>query len=160
MVSLSFLEKVEVFQGLDDDELTAIQACCQEAEFKRGDRIFGTDEEPRHLWAVIEGKVELRQDQPDIPSSQEDTIFTMTETSAFGWSSLVPPFRYRLSAYCGSRHCKILKVEKEGLTRLFGKDAKLGYDVMSKIVSIVGRRFDRMREEIIKKRGQDIINQW
>ncbi len=160
MISLDFLEKIDVFHGLDDKELTAVQACSQETEFNRDDKIFGIDEKPMYLWAVIDGEVGLRQDRPDTPSSQEDTISTMTETAVFGWSSLVPPFKYRLSAYCASRNCKILKVDKDCLLGLFEEDLKMGYEVMSRIVSVIGRRFDRMREEIIKKAGQDIINQW
>ena len=108
----------------------------------------------------MEGEVDLRQEQPGNTSAQEDTIATLYETMTFGWSSLVPPFEYRLAAYCASRSCKVVKMDSPCLTKLFEQDSKLGYMVMSKIVAIVGTRFDQLREEIVKRRGHDIINRW
>lgn len=160
MVSLDFLEGVEVFEGLDDDELTAVQGYCQVEEYRRGDKIFGVKDEPLYIYVVKEGEVALRHDWPGGSSSQDDTISTITEKMIFGWSSLVPPYKYRLSAHCVTRRCKVLKIDSKGLCRLFEKDSHLGYLVMSKIVSVVGSRFYQLREEIIKRRGQEIINRW
>lgn len=160
MVNLDFLEEVEVFEGLDDTRLTAVQRCCQEAEYRRNEKIFDTKTEPLYLWAVMEGTVDLRQDLSGDASSPGDTISTLTKTMIFGWSSLVPPFQYRLSAYCTTRQCKVLKIDSKCLTRLFDEDAALGYTIMSKIASVVGKRFYQLREEIIKRKGHDIINRW
>ncbi|MFC1868034.1 cyclic nucleotide-binding domain-containing protein [Thermodesulfobacteriota bacterium] len=160
MISLDFLEKVEVFKGLDDDRLSAVLDCCQESEYHRGEKLFGVKEKPLYLWAVIEGEIELRQERPESTQLKEICIASLTETMTFGWSSLVPPFKYSLSAYCASRSCRVLTVEAKCLTRLFQEDSKLGYMLMSKIVSVVGTRFYQLREEIIKGIGQDIINHW
>ena len=84
----------------------------------------------------------------------------LSERMIFGWSSLVPPFEYRLSAYCVSRSCRVLKIDSKCLSSVFEKDSSLGYKIMSKIVSVVGTRFYQLREEIIKQKGQEIINQW
>ena len=126
MVSLDFLEKVEVFKNLDDDQLSAVLGCCAEAEYKRDNLIFNTDEEPLFLWIVKEGKVDLRQSNPDASKKNDDTISSISETMTFGWSSLVPPFRYRLSAYCATRSCKIIKIDRSCLLGLFENDAALG----------------------------------
>jgi len=160
MISLDFLEDVEVFKGLDDHQLVAVQGCCQEAEYSREDKIFGVKQTPTSLWAVMDGKVDLRQEQPGSKSSQGDTISTLSEAMTFGWSGLVPPFEYRLSAYCATRSCKVIKVDTQRLTKLFEQDSKLGYMVMSKIVAVVGTRFHQLREEMIKRRGHEIINKW
>ena len=160
MVSLDFLEGVELFEGLDDDQLTAIQELCLEAEYRRGDMVFGLKDEPHYLYAVMEGEIALRQDWPGNAPSNNDTISTISKNMIFGWSSLVPPFEYRLSAYCITRSCKLIKIDSKGFCRLFEEDSRLGYIIMSKIVSVVGTRFYQLREEIIKRRGQDIINRW
>ena len=160
MISLDFLEGVEVFEGLDDDQLTAVQSCCQEAVYRRGDKIFGVKEDPKYLYGVMEGEVDLRQDWLRGSPSQEDTISTLSKKMIFGWSSLVPPYEYRLSAHCVTRQCRVLKIDSKCLRGLFENDSRLGYMVMSKIVSIVGSRFFQLREEIIRHRGQEIINRW
>ena len=161
MASLDFLENVDIFKDLNDDQLTAVQSCCQEEAFGRGDRIFGVDEDPVALWVVKEGEVTLRQDQPDAPPALRNvTISNLSETMTFGWSSLVPPYKYRLSAYCASRKCLVLKVDKLSFSGLLDKDTRLGYLVMSKLLVVVGTRFHQLREEIIKSLGQDIMNRW
>jgi signal-transduction protein with cAMP-binding, CBS, and nucleotidyltransferase domain len=161
MVSLDFLERIDIFKDLNDNQLTAIQACCQEAEFRRDDQLFDTRITPEYLWVVMDGEVSLRQDQPtSYPNLQDSIISTLSENMIFGWSSLVPPFKYRLSAYCSSRTCKVLKIERNCLNKLMEEDFKMGYIVMSEILAVVGTRFDQLREEIIKVMGQDIINRW
>jgi CRP-like cAMP-binding protein len=118
MIALDFLENVEVFKDLNDDQLTEVQQHCQEAKFSRGDKIFGTGEDPKYLWVVLEGQVALQWELPGRSELPETTISRLSETMTFGWSSLVPPHKYRLSAYCATRTCKVIKVERDALTRL------------------------------------------
>ena len=52
MISLDFIEKVDLFSDLDDDQLGAIQSCCEAADYRRGDNLWtspGMDRlRPRH----------------------------------------------------------------------------------------------------------------
>ena len=59
MISLDFIEKVEVFSELNDDQLSAVQGCSETADFKRGDNLFKAGDEPDYFWVVIEGQVDL-----------------------------------------------------------------------------------------------------
>ena len=116
MISLDFLENVEAFSDLDDDQLTAIQGCCEIAEFKRGEEIFAAGETPEYFWVVLEGQVNLTWDAPEGPHLPENTITTLSEGMPFGWSSLVPPYKYHLSAHCASRNCKTVKRVSVGMS--------------------------------------------
>jgi signal-transduction protein with cAMP-binding, CBS, and nucleotidyltransferase domain len=160
MITFDFLEKVEVFKELDDSQLSQVQKFCREAEFSRGDKIFGAGEKPRYLWTVMEGQVALQWELPGRSALPEATITTLSETMTFGWSSLVPPYQYRLSAYCATRTCKVMKVEKDALINLFEKDAAIGYKVMNRLLSVVGSRFLNLQDEVAKRRGSDILDQW
>ena len=160
MVTLDFLEKVEVFKDLDDGQLSVIQEYCETAEFKRGERIFNAGDDPLYLWVVMAGQVDLHWEIPGRSVSAEKTISALTETATFGWSSLVPPYKYRLSAYCGSRTCTLIKIAKDKLINLFEKEAPIGYKVMIGLLSIVGSRFQNLQDEVARRRGSDILNQW
>ena len=160
MVTLDFLENVEVFKELNDNQLTEIQKCCQVVKFSRGDKIFSTGEEPLYLWVVMEGQVTLQWERPGRSALPETTISKLSEAMTFGWSSLVPPHKYRLSAYCATRACKLIRIEREALTDLFDRDAEIGYKVMNKLLSVVGSRFLNLQEQVAKRRGSDIINRW
>ena len=159
MVSLDFLEKVSVFEDLDDEQLKDVQACCTECEFMRDERIFTANEEPEYLWVVLEGRIDLLRDS-ESSLSDNFSITSLDETMIFGWSSLVPPYKYILTARCSSRACKVVKIERACITRLLKENIRTGYMVMSKLVSVVGQRFHQLQDEVARRRGQDIINQW
>ena len=160
MIGLEFLEKIDAFSDLDDNQLTAVQDCCEVAEFKRGEQIFAIGETPEYFWIVREGQVNLSWDLPDGLTMPDTTITTLSKGMPFGWSSLVPPYRYRLSANCATRSCKVIMIDKGCLTQLFEDDAQLGYKVMSKVMIVAGERFHQLQDEVARRRGQDIINQW
>ena len=160
MISKDFLAEVEVFQGLDSDQLTEIEKCCHEEECEFDTQLMSEGEDAIHLWIVREGRVDLRFDLPGLTSSEENTISSISKAGAIGWSSFVPPYKYRLSGHCASKKCKLIKIEKECLLQLFEKDPAIGYVVMSSMASVVGRRFHRLQEEAAKSRGQDIMGGW
>ena len=160
MLSLDFLETVEAFADLDDDQLTAIQDCCEVADYKRGEKIFAAGETSEYFWMVREGQINLTWDVPEGPTLPESTITKLTEGMPFGWSGMVPPYKYHLSAHCASRSCKVIRIQRDRLIRLFVDDAEMGYKFMSKVMIVAGRRFHQLQDEVAKRRGHDIINRW
>jgi hypothetical protein len=96
MTDIDFLDKVQIFQGLNRKQLTAIIKYCAEAEFLPGTRIFEQGEDALYLWIVKEGRVDLRFEVAGRTSSAENKISSIPETGAFGWSSFTSPHKYRL----------------------------------------------------------------
>ena len=160
MVSLDFLEDIDAFADLDDEQLAAVQDSCEVVKFKRGEAIFVAGDVPEYFWLVLEGEVNLIWDAPEGPAMPEDTISTLTEKMPFGWSSLVPPNKYRLSAQCASRSCKVARIARDDLLQMFKDDPHLGYKVMSRVMTVVGQRFHQLQDEVARRRGNDIINRW
>ena len=155
MVKLDTLEKVEVFRNLDDRRLSALSECCTEMVVQRGEGLFKAGEEAGHLWAVVEGRVKLVA-EPD-STLQEHGV---SETQIFGWPSLLHSPIYRFSASCDARSAKVLRMDSRCLQALFEKDPELGYNVMSGLLRVLGERFHQLQEEVVKRRGQDMMNQW
>jgi len=127
MISLDFLEKVACFSCLNDDQLKMVQERAEIAEFNRGEKIFTHGSDATHVWIVVEGDVELRSEAPEgVRATVEPAVSFMAEANAFGWTCFVPPYKYQLSGYCSSRHCKLIKFDREDLTELFEKDPVIG----------------------------------
>jgi len=160
MISLDFLEKVEVFQDLDDRQLTAVKNCSREADFKRGDRLFGAGEKSPCLWVVLEGQVDLQEEPEEDSPPGKDALASLSEGLVFGWSSLVPPHEYRLSAYCTTRQCRVLKIDRQGLADQFERDPRMGYLVMTRLLSVIGSRFHLLQDQVIRRRGEEIMSRW
>ena len=64
MIDLKILKTVEALKGLNNDQLATIQKCSEKMEFNQGERLFTEGEDSAHLWIVLEGEVELRNDRP------------------------------------------------------------------------------------------------
>jgi len=145
MVLIYFLKKVDIFKGLDDDQLKQIAEGCDEKEYQSGSRLFAEGENADRVWIVMEGQVDLRFDLPGRATTEENTIFSITAGNSLGWSSFVPPFQYKLSAYCATRSCKILLIKKEFITDLFEKDNIVGYRVISNLTGVASMHFHRLK---------------
>ena len=155
MVNLDTLEKVEVFKDLDDRRLSSVSECCTEMAFQRGEGIFKAGEEARHLWAVAEGRVKLDAEPASTLQANE-----VSEREVFGWPSLVRPHTYRFSASCATRSTRVIRIDSRCLQGLFEKDPELGYRVMSRLLRVMEDRFHQLQEEVVKRRGHDMMHQW
>ncbi len=161
MISIDFLDKVDVFKQLSDDQLRMIQDCAEIVEFRRTERIFAQGEDAVSVWIVVEGDVELRTEPAENQSSAaEPEVSFMSTAHAFGWTCFVPPYHYQLSGYCISRSCKVIRLGREDLLGLFDKDADLGFRVMSYLIEVVGTQFQQLQDEIAKKRGIEVMSRW
>ena len=160
MINIDFLGKVQIFQGLNPEQLAGIIEVCEEEEFEPETKLFEQGDDAVYLWIVKEGLVELRFDAAGGTASRENTISAISEAGAFGWSSFTSPSKYRLSGYCAGQPCKLIKVEREGLRQLFEKDPDMGYAVTSNVATVVGTRFHEFQEEAARQRGQDILGGW
>lgn len=146
MSGLDFLEKVDIFKGLDQDQLSVVNKGGQEKEYTYGDRLFAEGENADRVWLVIDGQVDLRFDLPGRPTSEENTVFSISTPQTLGWSSFVPPFKYALSAYSATKSCKILQINKEYLLECFEKNPRMGLMFMTNVAAIASRHFDQLQE--------------
>jgi NADP-reducing hydrogenase subunit HndB len=146
MSVLDFLKKVEIFKGLNHDQLKSVKKGGRQKEYLYGDRIFAEGEDADRIWLVIDGQVDLRFDLPGRPTSEENTIFSITAPQTLGWSSFVPPFQYALSAYSATKSCKILQIKKDHLLECFEKDPRMGYIFMTNVAAIASMHFDQLQE--------------
>ncbi len=163
MSRLEFLKTVGVFSGLDEVEIALIEPICSEKEYLRNARIFrggqvmGGGDDARHLSILKEGRVDLRFDLPMRGTDEETTVATVGPGQCFGWSSLVPPYRYTLSAYCTSDQCKVLELKRVELVEIFESNYKIGYVVMGNLSRIIARRFFILQDEYAKQLGHRMM---
>ena len=146
MANLELLKRVDAFSALSDDELSVIDSFCTRKKFNYSHRLFKDGDAADHLWVVENGLIDLRFDLPDSVTSEESTLSSISENNIIGWSSLVSPYRYKLSAYCASDECTVLLIERDRLLEFMKDNPDAGYKVMSIMLEVVGNRFERLRE--------------
>ncbi len=145
MTSLAFLKNVELLSDLDDNQIASIADAFHDLEYQHGDRLFADGDPASHIWVVKEGQIDLRFDLPGRATSEESTISSIYDSMVFGWSCLVPPNKYKLSAYCASRMAKVMRINKKALDKIFKKDLRTGYQFKLNLLKVVGRRFQQLQ---------------
>jgi len=145
MPCLELLQDVEAFKTLTEKELAEIEEFCREKSFAHGERIFKEGDDATHLYVVKQGLVDLRFDLPARETSEAHTLSSVAESRLFGWSSMVPPFRYKLSAYCASETCKVAMIERSRFHGYLRQYPEIGYRVLSELLKVVGKRFQRLQ---------------
>lgn len=149
MIDLDFLKEIEVFGGLNDDQLSSIQACATEEEFHQDEKLFSEKGDASCLWLVSEGCVDLKFELPGGRTTEDNTVSTISENMIIGWSSFVSPYKYTLSAYCASRTCRVVKVDTPSLREIFNQDPKIGYLILSYMLKVIGSRFQSLEHSPI-----------
>jgi len=147
------LEKAEAFKGFSEGQLAKLGNLCTEVAFSENERLFSAGDPATHLWMVTEGRVDLRFELPEKRgAATEQTVSAVEVTSLkpmaeiLGWSCFVPPNQMRLSAYCATPACRIIRIPKDKLIEIFEDDPLMGYRFMSYMVRVVGYRFHQFQE--------------
>ena len=143
---LEFLRSVDGFESLSDDQLALCESFSKEKTFQQGEQLFKDGEAAGYLWVAKEGAIDLRFDLPGRETSEDNTILSIQAQRVFGWSSLMPPHKYRLSAYCASGLCRVEMIDTEKLMAFLLENPNIGYQVLSSVLRAVGRRFERLRD--------------
>ena len=146
MISLDFLRNVDILKGLSDEQLNAIGKLCREESHMAEDVLFTEGQSADHLFLTAEGTVDLSFTLPGRVRTPATTIVSVPRGRAFGWSSLMPPYRYRLTAHCTSETCKVLCLDRESLRHLFDTNMQLGYAVTVNLTTLLSARFRRLKD--------------
>ena len=165
MVALELIEKLHIFKNFESDELKKLLEFCSVEDFQIGERLFREGDLAKDMWIVMNGIVELRFEMPNAkPTTNETTLSShhngIPESQVFGWSCFIPPYQMRLSAYCTSRRCQVLKIDSTKLNNLMAQDTAIGFKIMHYLVQVVGYRFKQMQEEVAKCIGINMMNSW
>lgn len=145
METMDFLKKADLFKDLNEDQLSSLAGGIQKLEFRKGDRIFREGETADHLWTVADGEVALGFELPGRAVTEVNTVTTVPSGKTFGWSCFVPPQTYRLSSYCSSRNCTVVRVQRDYLETLFDDDPGMGYAIMANLAGVLGERYYQLQ---------------
>ena len=160
MVGIEVLERVTLLEKLTRDQLEKIQPLCESLAYRRDQQIFQEGEDAEHIFFVARGKVALRFELPGRTSGSETNMTTIVAGKSFGWSSLVEPFEYALSAYGASDDCRVCRVRSADLIELFDRHPDIGYGFMSVLARMISKRFHALQDEMARIQGYSIIEKW
>lgn len=147
------LKRAEVFLGLDDSNLHKIAELpsCREQTYQAQEVIFRAGDEAKDLYVLSEGQVSLVMKVsagPNQPATQV-IVDIITKGGLFGWSALVPPHSYVMSAVC-QKPSSVISISGSELSALFNKGNYLGYKIFQSLTRIIGSRLRDIEQLLVK----------
>jgi CRP-like cAMP-binding protein len=138
------------FAGQAATDVALVAGCAENVRVKAGEPIFHAGQAADHFYVVRQGRVALELAPPGrLPFR----FATLGEGEVFGWSWLVPPYRWTLDA----RALEVTRLLRFDGVCLRGKcdaDPRLGYDLMKRFASVLTRRFTDAQLQLMDVYGR------
>jgi len=147
MVSPELLRRSPFFSSMEDAWLTQLAILGSVVEVEPGQSLFHEGDPAEALYLIVEGGVELRlaHGRANIGGV---VVADLGRGDILGWSSVVEPHRYSVSAVA-RRRSRLIRFEAAGLCQAMAHQPAMGYLLMSRIVRIIGDRLAQLRVEIV-----------
>ena len=144
------LERLTIFEGLTRDQLHTVGERCEITTVKRGETVFRAGEPAQYLLFVRSGRVELRFQVMYAGTPNECALDIITADGACGWSAMIPPHKYTLTA-CAVEDSELLRIRQTDLQHCCDADPRMGFVVMGNIARPVGERYELARQSLVRE---------
>ena len=156
MTAAAILKECSVFSALGRPQLEGITALAVPEEHQAGSTLFVAGDDAGRFYVVEEGKVALQMAPPrelgQSVTGRRITVDTVVPPEVLGWSALVQPHVYTLTAVCLSV-TRVLAFDGPKLRRFLEDDTNAGYKVLSQLVQVVAGRLHDTRWVLIAERS-------
>jgi len=133
------LRRAVIFEGLNEADAARLFAVARLRQCFSGECLFLLGDHADRLYVVLSGKVELSFPLSFGGVVRDIPVESKTAGTAFGWSALVKPHRFALSARA-AESSDVAVFSRHELLRVFEAEPRIGYVVMQRIAELVGRR--------------------
>lgn len=132
VVSIDRLRKVDILQGLLEEELQSIAPFFEEEDVAAGKTLCKEGGSAERLYVLEQGRVSISSKK----SGQYDID---THGKIVGWSFLVPPFLYTGSAITVTPY-KVLVIKSPDFYYVLHKEPKMGMKVINNLAQVIASR--------------------
>ena len=153
MTAKQTLKECQLFSALTDAELEKIVNLATDREYAAGATIFQEGDSAEELFVLREGKVALQMMLPTAPAqmSRRVTVDAVTKNEVLGWSAIVEPYVYTLTAICLQK-VKALSINSTKLRRLLQDSPQTGFEILNGLIKVVASRLGDTRRVLVTER--------
>jgi CRP-like cAMP-binding protein len=153
MTAKQVLRECQGFSTLDDTALEEIISLAVEKQYEAGTTLFEQGDSAEELLVLQEGKVALQMTLPRAlgQTGRRVTVDIVTKNEIVGWSAIVEPYSYTLTAVC-LQNVKSLSISGNKLRWLLRDNHNIGYEVLKELVKVVASRLDDTRQVLMSER--------
>jgi len=153
MAEKRVLKECAVFQMLTNEDLEKVSRLVVHREHDAGAVVFRQGDPADDLVVLQEGKVALQMQLSVAPPqmNRNVTVDIVTNNDVLGWSAIVEPHVYTLTAVCLQK-VKVLAINGVRLRSLLQENHEISHQVSTKLIRVVAARLDETRRLLISER--------
>ena len=153
MTAKQVLGDCQVFSTLGNAELGKVAALTLEKQYEAGTTLFREGDSADYLFILEEGKVALQLTLPGevVQMSRKITVDVVSGNEVVGWSPVVEPYVYTLTAICLQK-VKALSISGSKLRWLIRDNPKIGLEVLNGLIKVVASRLSETRRVLASER--------
>ena len=136
-------------KGLSESHIALLNGCASNVVFKAGEFVFRADSPADHFYFIRQGRVQM---ESMVPQKGPVAIGTRTDGDVFGWSWLVPPYRWHFDARAVEL-TRAVAMDGKCLRNKCENDHDLGYELMKRFLILVAQRLDVARLQLMDVYG-------
>lgn len=144
-MDIGLLRTINIFEGLDDEELEKIFKLARIKLYPAGSVILEEGKLGGALHVIVKGKVRITK---HIEGTKDKVITSLSPQSIFGEMSLFDNLPYSASV-SAVEETRCMVIPKQSLDQLLQQDLKLAYKLMTQIITILSQRLRNTNEELV-----------
>ncbi|HKK10835.1 MAG TPA: aspartate ammonia-lyase [Bacteroidales bacterium] len=142
----SFIEKIELFKGLNDSELQLIADHFEDNSYPVDSIIFEENQPRRHFFVVYSGEIELFKTNEN---GEERSLAVFSRSDFFGEGSLMDDSPHSTTARV-RKDAQLLLLNRE----VFSENGDLAIKVFSNIARVISRRMRQANAHMLNSAAQ------
>ncbi len=135
--------------GMNAEHIKLLAGCASNVVFKAGEFVFREGEPANAFYFIRQGKVQV---ETHIPQKGTLIIRTRTDGEVFGWSWLVPPYRWHFDSRAVDL-TRALCLDGKCLREKCEKDHDFGYEMMKRFSMVIAERLEATRLQLMDVYG-------
>lgn len=138
------LRETPLFEAMTDEQFARIGSIARIRRLAPAEYLFMLGDRADHVYVVARGRVEVCFPLALEGAVRDVSVESRERGKVFGWSALVRPYRFTLSAR-GAEPSEVVALPRQGLLEIFEEDPRVAYGFTRHISEVMGRRLVRMQ---------------
>jgi CRP/FNR family transcriptional regulator, cyclic AMP receptor protein len=136
-------------KGMKAEHLNLLVGCASNVVFKAGEFVFHEGEPANTFYFIRQGRVQV---ETHVPQKGSIVIQSRGADEIFGWSWLVPPYRWHFDARV-TEVTRAIALDGKCLREKCAADHDLGYEIMKRFAIVIAERLEQTRLQLLDVYG-------